>query len=134
MLRVIACAAVALLATSADARAQEVTTVPGPDTLVVSGVGKVRLAGIAAIEPALRLGSNEAPPARSGPSSPPPTVIGGRINLSRNRGAQDFLRKLVLGKDVTLDFDDAGGRADVRRVYVFLEDGTFVNTELLRAG
>ncbi len=57
MLRVIACAAVVLVATSANAHAQKVTTVPGQDTLVVVGVGKVRLAGIAALEPAFRMGS-----------------------------------------------------------------------------
>ena len=78
--------------------------------------------------------SGPTPPPRSGPSSPPPALIGGRVNLSRNRGARDFLRKLVLGKDVTLEFDDAGGRADVPRVYVFLDDGTLVNSELLREG
>jgi len=135
MLRVIACAAVALVATSASARAQKVTTVPAQDTLVVAGVGHVRLAGIAGLDPAFRIGSvGPTPPPRSGPSSPPPALIGGRINLSRNRGARDFLRKLVLGRDVTLEFDDAGGRADVPRVYVFLDDGTLVNSELLREG
>ena len=56
------------------------------------------------------------------------------MNLSRNRGARDFLRKLVLGKDVAIEYDDAGGRADVPRVYVFLDDGTLVNSELLREG
>ena len=74
------------------------------------------------------------PPPRSGPSSPPPALIGGRINLSRDRGARDFLRKLVSAKTSPVEFDDAGGRADVPRVYVFLDDGTLVNTELLREG
>jgi endonuclease YncB( thermonuclease family) len=135
MLRVIACAAVVFAATSANAHAQKVTTVPGQDTLVVSGVGKVRLAGIAGLEPTLQMGSGgPTPPPRSGPSSPPPALIGGRVNLSRNRGARDFLRKLVLGKDVTIEYDDAGGRADVPRVYVFLDDGSLVNAELLREG
>jgi len=54
MLRVIACAAVVIAAASANAQAQKVTTVPGQDTLVVSGLGKVRLAGIAGLEPALQ--------------------------------------------------------------------------------
>ena len=135
MLRLIACATVVFAATSANVRAQKVTTVPGQDTLVISGVGKVRLAGIAGLEPALQMGSGGPTPLpRSGPSSPPPALIGGRLNLSRNRGARDFLRKLVLGKDVTLEFDDAGGRADVPRVYVFLDDGTLVNSKLLREG
>ena len=135
MLRVIACAAVVFAATSANADAQKVTTVAGQDTLVISGVGKVRLAGIAGLEPALQMGSTgPTPPPGSGPSSPPPALIGGRLNLSRNRGARDFLRKLVLGKDVTLEFDDARGRADVPRVYVFLDDGTLVNGRLLREG
>ncbi len=135
MLRVIAGMVLVLAGTSATADAQKVTTVQAQDTLVVSGVGKVRLAGIAGLDPALRIGSTgPTPPPRSGPNSPPPAVIGGRLNLSRNRGARDYLRKLVLGKDVTLEFDDAGGRADVPRVYVFLADGTLVNSELLREG
>jgi len=135
MLRVIACAAIAVVATSASARAQKVTAVPAQDTLVVSGAGKVRLAGIAGLDSAFRMGSGgPTPPPRSGPTSPPPALIGGGVNLSRNRGARDFLRKLVLGRDVTLEFDDAGGRADVPRVYVFLDDGTLVNSELLREG
>ena len=134
-MRVIACAAIAVVATSASARAQKVTAVPAQDTLVVSGAGKVRLAGIAGLDSAFRMGSGgPTPPPRSGPSSPPPALIGGRVNLSRHRGARDFFRKLLLGRGVTLEFDDAGGRADVPRVYVFLDDGTLVNSELPREG
>jgi endonuclease YncB( thermonuclease family) len=131
----LACAALAVLSVPGLAQAQKVTSVPSQDTLVVAGVGKVRLAGIAGLEPAVRLGTTGPPaPPRSGPGSPPPAIIGGRVNLSRNRGARDALRKLVLGKEVTLEFDDSGGRAAVPRVYAFLPDGTLVNAELLRQG
>ena len=49
--------------------------------------------------------------------------------------AADFNKRLVLGKKVKLEFDaerlDRYGRT---LAYVYLEDGTFVNAELLRQG
>ena len=135
MVRVMVRTAVALVALSAHANAQKVTKVPGGDTLVVDGVGKVRLAGVEPSTPAFRTGlPGPTPPPRSGPSSPPPALIGGRLNLTPDRSSRNALRTLILGKEVTLEFDDTGGRATVPRVYVFLMDGTFVNAEMVRQG
>ena len=127
--------AVAWVALSAHANAQKVTKVPGGDTLVVDGVGKVRLAGVEDSTSACRPGMpGPPPPPRSGPSSPPPALMGGRLNLTPDRSSRNALRALILGKDVTLEFDDTGGRAMVPRVYVFLKDGTFINAEIVRQG
>jgi endonuclease YncB( thermonuclease family) len=118
------------------ADAQNVTKVRGGDTLEVSGLGRVRLAGIVATDPAVALDKlrTTAPP-RSGPDSPPPPLIGGRINLTPDRPARTFLTKLVLGRTVRLEYDpltkDAPG---VPRVYMYLPDGTLVNAEMLREG
>lgn len=135
MVRVMVWTAVAFLALSVHANAQTVREVPGGDMLVVDGVGKVRLAGVETSARALRAGLPGATPApRSGPSSPPPALVGGRLNLTPDRSSRNALRSLILGKDVTLEFDDTGGRAQVPRVYVFLMDGTFVNAEMVRQG
>jgi len=132
----VAVAALVLLGFAASANAQKVTKVPRADTLVVYGVGTVRLAGIAASDDrAFRLGlPGPTPQPRSGPSSPPPALIGGRVNLTPDRSSRDFLKKLALGKDVSVEFDDPGGRADPPRAYVSLQDGTLVNAEMLRQG
>jgi len=49
--------------------------------------------------------------------------------------SRDYLRKLLTGKKVRLEYDvvkyDQYGRT---LAYVFLEDGTFVNAELLKCG
>jgi len=49
--------------------------------------------------------------------------------------SRDYLRKLLAGKKVRLEYDvvkyDQYGRT---LAYVFLEDGTFVNAELLKGG
>lgn len=51
------------------------------------------------------------------------------------REAWEFNRRLVEGKRVTLEFD-VERRDKYRRLlaYVYLEDGTFVNAELMRQG
>lgn len=51
------------------------------------------------------------------------------------REAKEFNRRLVEGKKVRLEFD-VERRDKYRRLlaYVFLEDGTFVNAELVRQG
>lgn len=51
------------------------------------------------------------------------------------REAMEFNRRLVEGKRVRLEFD-ADRRDKYRRLlaYVFLEDGTFVNAELVKQG
>jgi len=68
----------------------------------------------------------------SNPAMPPP-LISGRVSLEPDRAGQRALRELVLGKKVRLEFDREADEKD-RRVYVFLEDGTLVNAEMLRMG
>ena len=118
----------------AAAWAQRVTKVPDGETLIVEGVGKVRLLGIkSADEPALQLGSSSPPPPPRDPGTSTPPVISGRINLSRNRPSRDFLRKLALGKTVRIEYDPLVGSSE-RKAYVFLEDGTLLNAAMLKAG
>ncbi len=120
----------------AAAWAQRVTKVPDGDTVVVDGVGRVHLLGIkSADEPALQMGPSGPPPQpRDGPSTPPPTAVGGRIGLGRDRPSRDLLRKLALGKTVRIEYDPLVGSASDRGAYLFLEDGTLLNAEMLKAG
>jgi micrococcal nuclease len=115
------------------ALAQRVTKVPEGDTVVIEGVGTIRLLGVrSADEPAVRLG-NRTTDERSGTeakSSPP--MIGGSVALRRERPSRTFLRKLVLGKTVRIEYDSLVTGKE--RAYLFLEDGTSVNAELLRTG
>lgn len=135
MLRtVIAAIVIALL--PAAAWAQRVTKVPDGDTLVVDGVGKIHLLGIkSADEPALNLGPSGAPPQpRHDPSTPAPAAIGGRIKLTRAHPSRDFLQKAALGKTVRIEYDPSAGSSSDRRAYLYLEDGTLLNAEMLKAG
>jgi len=118
----------------AAAGAQEVTKVVNGDTIEVAGVGKVRLVGIDAQDPRIRWGSSAptAPP-RSGPDTPPPPLMTGSIGMKSDGASQDGLRSLVLGKRVRLEFDEKKG-GGTPRAYVFLEDDTLVNAEMLRRG
>jgi endonuclease YncB( thermonuclease family) len=129
---------VALVITFAPAAAlaQRVTKVPDGDTLVIDGVGKVHLLGIkSADEPPLQVGPSGPPPEpRRGPDTPPPTAVDGRIGLSRDRSSRDFLRKLALGKNVRIEYDPLVGSNRDRAAYLFLEDGTLLNAEMLKAG
>jgi len=127
---------VIVFATVAPSWAQQVTKVPDGDTLVVRGVGKVRLLGIkSADEPLLRVGpSDQAPPRRDPSGSPASPAVSGHLNLSRNRPSRDFLRKLALGKTVRIEYDSLVASMDERRAYVFLDDGTLLNAEMLKAG
>jgi predicted metal-binding membrane protein/endonuclease YncB( thermonuclease family) len=120
----------------AAAWAQRVTKVPDGDTLVVDGVGKVHLLGIkSADKPALNLGpSGPAPQPRHDPSTPAPAAVGGRINLTRDRPSRDLLRKLALGKTVRVEYDPLAGTSRDRAAYLFLENGTLLNAEMLKAG
>jgi endonuclease YncB( thermonuclease family) len=120
----------------AAAWAQRVTKVPDGDTLVVDGVGKVHLLGIkTADEPALHLGPSGPPPQpRQDPSTPAPTAVGGRVSLTRDRPSRDLLRKLALGKTVRIEYDPLAGTSSDRGAYLFLEDGTLLNAEMLKAG
>ena len=49
--------------------------------------------------------------------------------------AKDFNKKLVKGKNVKLEFDSEHfDKYDRALAYVYLEDGTFVNAELVKEG
>jgi len=120
----------------AAAWAQKVTKVPDGDTLVVDGVGKVRLLGIkSADQSAVRVGpSGPQPQPRHDPSSPAPAAVGGLINLSRDRPSRDLLQKLALGQTVRIEYDPLVESKGDRAAYLFLENGTLLNAEMLRAG
>ena len=124
------------LALSVAAGAQEVTKVINGETIEVDGVGKVRLLGIDAGDPAVRFGpSGPARPPRSGPDRPPPPLVTGSIGVKPESASGDALKRLVLGKRVRLEYDEAADKdRGTRRAYVFLEDDTLVNAEMLRAG
>jgi endonuclease YncB( thermonuclease family) len=119
------------------ARAQQVTKIESGDTIVVDGVGKVRLIGIQSMdESALGVGQNRVAPARQDPPPPtsmPPSAVAGSVKLKPNRPSRDYLTTLLLGRTVKLQRDplvgDKGGLA-----YVFMDDGTLVNAEMLRHG
>ena len=115
--------------------AQRVTQVPDGNTLVVDGVGRVRLLGIqSADQPAVQMGpGGQLPPPRRNPPATPPAASG-HINLTRNRPSRDFLRKLALGTTVRIEYDPLVGSEGDRVAYVFLSDGTLLNAEMLKAG
>jgi endonuclease YncB( thermonuclease family) len=131
---VIAGCVIALLPVSAWA--QQVTKVPDGDTLVVKGVGNIHLLGIkSADQPAAGIGPTGPPPQpRKDNSTPAPAAVSGHINLSRDRPSRDLLRKLALGKTVRIEYDPLVGSGKDRAVYVFLDDGTLINAEMLKAG
>src|SRR5689334_2901710 len=116
--------------------AQRVTKVPEGDTVIVDGIGKVRLLGITrADEPALRVGpSGPLPQPRRDPSTPAPAAVSGRINLSRDHPSRELLRKLALGRTVRIEYDPLIGSTGDRGAYLFLDDGTLLNAEMLKAG
>lgn len=117
----------------AVAFAQRVTKVPSGDEVVIDGVGKVRLLGVrSADEPAFRLGNRPVPQQPPTERPPTPPIIAGGIGLKHERPTRTFLQKLALGKTVQIRYDSlAGGK---ERAYLFLEDGTLINAELIRTG
>ncbi len=129
-------AAFAIAFAPAAALAQRVTKVPDGETVVVDGVGKVHLLGIkSADEPALHLGPSGPPPQpRRDPGTPTPPAVSGGINLTPDRPSRDFLRKLALGRTVRIEYDPLVGSRSDRGAYLFLEDGTLINAEMLKAG
>jgi endonuclease YncB( thermonuclease family) len=121
----------------AAAWAQRVTKVPDGDTIVIEGVGKIHLLGIkSADQPALNIGPSgpPAPPRQDPPSTQAPAAVSGRISLTPDRPSRDFLRKLALGKTVRIEYDPLAGSASGRGAYLFLDDGTLLNAEMLKAG
>jgi endonuclease YncB( thermonuclease family) len=134
----LATAAVLLLTFAAVSDAQVVTKVPSGDTVIIEGIGKVRLLGIRSIdESAFRVGRSTVPPqppARSGPETPPPQAASAGITFKPRKPGRTFLQQLVLGKTVRLQYDSYGDENDHARAYVFLADGTLVNAEMLKKG
>jgi endonuclease YncB( thermonuclease family) len=121
----------------AAAWAHRVTKVPDGDTLVVDGVGKVHLLGIkSADESALQVGPSgpPPPPRHDPPNTPAPAAMGGRLSLTPDRPSRDLLRKLALGKTVRIEYDPLVGSTKDRGAYLFLDDGTLLNAEMLKAG
>jgi len=117
------------------ASAQKVTQVPNGNTLMVDGVGRVRLLGItSADQPALQMGPSgpPQPPRRDPPTTPAPPLVGGSVSLTPERPSRDFLRKIALGRTVRIEYDPLVSRD--RGAYLFLDDGTLINAEMLKAG
>jgi micrococcal nuclease len=102
---------VLLLASAASA--QVVERVVDGDTVIVTGLGSVRLIGV------------------DTPETKHPTKAVERFGAE----ASAFLTRLVRGRTVQLEFDwqrtDRYGRT---LAYLYLEDGTFVNAEIVRQG
>jgi endonuclease YncB( thermonuclease family) len=114
--------------------AQRVTSVPDGNTLVVDGVGKVHLLGIkSADQSPVELGptGSSAEPRREPPTTP---AVSGSIHLTHGRPSRDLLRKLALGMTVRIEYDSLIGSNSDRAAYVFLDDGTLLNAEMLKAG
>jgi endonuclease YncB( thermonuclease family) len=134
----LATAGILLLTFGTVSSAQVVTKVASGDTVIVEGIGKVRLLGIRSVdESAFRVGRGTVPPqppARSGPETPPPQVASAGINFKPRKPGRTFLQQLVLGKTVRVQYDPYGDQNDRERAYVFLADGTLVNAEMLRKG
>lgn len=105
--------ALVVVALSATVAAQPVTRVVDGDTLVVAGVGTVRLIGV----------------------DTPESVDPRRPVEALGKEAAEFLRSLVNGQTVRLEYEgqrqDRYGRT---LAYVYLPDGALVNREIIRQG
>lgn len=113
VMRRVPLAAALLVACATAAAAQRVRQVFDGDTISVSGIGVVRLIGVDA-------------PEKTG---------GYRASEPFGDAATRFLRTLLEGRDVRLEFD--GPRKDAYNrtlAYVFLGDGRLANLEVIRAG
>ena len=107
-------AVLALLALAAAAvDAQVVERVVDGDTIVVRGVGRVRLIGV----------------------DTPETVDPRRPVERFGQEASAFTKRLLEGKRVRLEYDqDRTDRYGRTLAYVYLPDGTFANAEIIRRG
>lgn len=105
--------ALAFALAPAPAGAQVVERVVDGDTIIVRGVGRVRLIGV----------------------DTPETVSPGRPVEFFGREASAFTKRLLEGRSVRLEYDrertDRYGRT---LAYVHLADGTFANAEIVRRG
>jgi len=102
-----------LLALPSSALAQLVTRVVDGDTIVVAGVGTVRLIGV----------------------DTPETVDPRKPVQFFGKEASEFTRRMAEGKVVRLEYD--AQRTDrYQRVlsYVYLPDGSFLNAEIVKQG
>lgn len=110
-LHIVAIAAFALVGSSASA--QRVERIIDGDTIVVQGVGTVRLIGV----------------------DTPETVDPRRPVQYFGREASAFTRGVAAGKVVRLEFDvDRRDRYGRTLAYVYLPDGMFLNAEIVRQG
>jgi endonuclease YncB( thermonuclease family) len=119
------------------ARPLTVTKVQSGDTVVISGIGKARLLGVRSADvPALRFGhgSSPAPQPSTDGWHPAPPLVSGAYNFKREQPSRAFLQKLILGRTVRVEYDPLVSMRGERRAYVFLDDGLFVNAEMLRTG
>ena len=102
-----------LLALPSSAWAQLVTRVVDGDTIVVAGVGTVRLIGV----------------------DTPETVDPRAPVQFFGKEASEFTRRMAEGKAVRLEFDAQGTDKYQRTLsYVYLSDGTFLNAEIVKQG
>lgn len=130
--RLVCLAAVLVAVCGAAAEAQVVTSVENGDTIVVDGVGRVRLLGIQHTDPsAFQMGGGPPPAPRRGPETAPPNAVSGSLALRREQPSRDLLRQLTLGKTVRIERDELADARD--RVYVFVDD-MLVNAEMIRRG
>ena len=104
---------VVLLALPSGAWAQLVTRVVDGDTIVVAGVGTVRLIGV----------------------DTPETVDPRTPVQFFGKEASEFTRRMAQGKVVRLEFDtDRTDKYQRTLSYVYLPDGTFLNAEIVKQG
>jgi micrococcal nuclease len=91
----------------------EVQRVVDGDTVVLERIGRVRLIGVDT-----------------------PESVDPRRPVERfGREASEFLKRLAGGRRVRLEYDQTRkDRYDRTLAYLFLEDGTFVNEEIIRRG
>jgi endonuclease YncB( thermonuclease family) len=120
------------------ARPLTVTKVASGDTVVISGIGKVRLLGVQSADgPALRFGhgsSSPAPQPNTGGWRPAPPLVTGSYNFKQEQPSRAFLQKLILVRTVRVEYDPFVSTEGEQRAYLFLDDGLFVNAEMLRTG
>jgi endonuclease YncB( thermonuclease family) len=105
--------AFALLLVPSLTSAQLVTKVVDGDTLIVQGVGTVRLIGV----------------------DTPETVDPREPVQPFGKEAIEFTRRMAEGKVVRLDFDwQREDKYDRTLAYVYLPDGSFLNAEIIKQG
>lgn len=107
-------------AAASDAQRARVFTIVDGDTIRVYVGGQRRTVRLIGVDtPELR--------DRDDPAAPPQRFA---------REAADFTRKTLYGKQVRLEYEDRDRIDRYGRVlaYVFLDDGTFFNRELVRSG